>query len=111
MVPGRPTFRAALLMHFRTWGDAPEPLVQSYLCTKNRKAIRIKAHSKVVLEPYCPPVFSPSRRLLVNPGLCYPPYAGALVLAYAGYAGPALSWQCYAGLNTSILRSSGQHTC
>ena len=30
----------------------------------------------------------------LNSGLCYPPYAGTLILAYAGYAKSALYWPC-----------------
>ena len=42
-----------------------------------------------------------------NSGLCYPPYAGTLILPYAGYAQSALYWlcSCYTMLvlHTSIL--------
>jgi len=32
-------------MHFRTWGDAPEPLVQKYLCNKNIEHLLIDGPS------------------------------------------------------------------
>ena len=55
MFPGHPIFVAALLFHHYY---QRVPLIATHIktsCNKNRKAIRTKARSKVVLEPYCPP--------------------------------------------------------
>ena len=59
MFPGHPIFLAALLFHHYY---QRVPLIATHIktsCNKNRKAIRTKARSKVVLEPYCPPVETP----------------------------------------------------